>query len=76
MLKLSQDAAEKFNIADDLILAPIYSEKSCDDHRNTDRTTMTRIAYQTAHFPNQPMVPLEAPFFSKKTVLCRNRGFY
>ncbi len=63
---------KKINIAQILILAPIFSEKSC----NADRTTEIRIAYQTALFPNQPMLPLEAPFFSKMTVLCRNRGFY
>ncbi len=67
---------KKINIAQIFILAPIYSEKSCNDHRNADRTTITRIAYQTTLFPNQPMLPLETPFFSKMTVLCRNRGFY
>ncbi len=55
LLKLSHDAAEKINIGKVFILAPIFSEKSCNYHRNTDRTTITRIAYQTVLFPNQPI---------------------
>ncbi len=66
---------KKITIAQILILAPVLSEKSCNDHRNADRTTKTRIAYQTAHFPNQPMLPLEAQFFSKKDSIIQKSRF-